>query len=255
MRFGMKNDKQKYDLSSKKLRFLDSSRLFLMRIIAAVFTLAMMVFPATAADTKNRQVQTANNVDGSAFRLITTVAIHEGLQVTEVMYRRYAGQKLKSIGKIVQSVGENKRSLILVTDWDNDGMHEIETVDECGAGPNCTGMIYRIDPRQEKVLEFFKTSTSDVSLIGGYLIEKGRDSCCAWVADAYKLKSGRAEVASSPTFSVLVEYDDDKNRNRPVTCTFYQDKPGGRLIIKPPAKAFLKICRHYGAPYLLKSSH
>ena len=134
MRFGMKNDKQKYDLSSKKLRFLDSSRLFLMRIIAAVFTLAMMVFPATAADTKNRQVQTANNVDGSAFRLITTVAIHEGLQVTEVMYRRYAGQKLKSIGKIVQSVGENKRSLILVTDWDNDGMHEIETVDECGAG-------------------------------------------------------------------------------------------------------------------------
>jgi hypothetical protein len=242
---------QEHMSRENRIKYPNQPRQFVLAIIAAVLSLTLAVMPSNAKDSHSTQVQTANNVDGSAFKLITKASKQAGLQVTEVKYRRSEGAPMKTIGEIFQPVGENIKSMVFVIDWDKDGVHEIETVDECDAGPNCTGMIYRIDPRKEKVVEFFKTSGADVSLINGYLIEKGRDSCCAWGALAFKLNSGRTEVASSPTFSVLVEYDDDKNRSRPVTCTFYQDKPGSRLVIKPPAKAFLKICRHYGAPYKL----
>lgn len=237
-----------------KIIIPDLSRLLLVLSIAAVIFLVMGSFPCYAKDTHSSQVQTATNVDGSAFRLITKSLTKQGLRVTKVMYRQKKGGPMQAIGKIVQLVDENTRSMVFAIDWDKDGMHEIQTVGECDFGPNCSGMIYRIDPRLKKVVEFFKTSGSDVSLIHGHLIEKFRDRCCAWIADAHKLKLGRTEVESVPAFSVLIEYVDDKSRRRPVDCTFYNESSGGRLLIKPPASAFLKICDHYdGAKYFLKS--
>ena len=218
---------------------------------AAVLALMGPMAQAHAIGVPAPKVQTASNVDGSSLRLITNVAKNNSVQITDVLLSTSTGKPVVKIGQVVQLIGDNKRALILLTDWAKEGNHAIETVDECGAGPNCTGIIYRVDAKQQKIVEFFKTSGADVSLIGGYLIEKSRDSCCAWVADAYKLNMNRTQVAVSPAFSVEIAYDEDKSKAKPVTCTFFQHTTKGSLIIKPPGKAFLKICRHYDQDYKL----
>ena len=225
----------------------------IMCFAAAVLALMGPMAQAHATGVPAPEVQTASNVDGSSLRLITNVAKNNSVQITDVLLSTSTGKPVVKIGQVVQLIGENKRALILLTDWAKEGNHAIETVDECGAGPNCTGIIYRVDAKQQKIVEFFKTSGADISLIGGYLIEKSRDSCCAWVADAYKLNMNRTQVAASPAFSVEISYNEDRKNSKPVTCTFYKETTRGRVTIDPPAKAFLKICDHYHEPYL--SSH
>jgi len=218
---------------------------------ATALVLTGIVAQVQAAGAPVAKIQTATNVDGSSLRLITKFGQHNSAQITDVFYSSGTAKPMKKIGQLVQPMGADKRALVFLTDWAKNGNYAVETVDECGAGPNCSGMIYRIDAKQQKVVEFFKTSGSHVSLVGDYLIEKARDSCCAWVADAYKLNQKRTQVATSPAFSVEIAYDEEKNKAKPVTCTFYQQTTKGRLVIEPPAKAFLQICRHYAAPYSL----
>ncbi len=231
-----------------------ASFIALRRLAVSLFLVAA-VFPCSAQEPDSTQTQSTANGDGSAFKLVTQVfKINkvQGRQITTVHFSPAAGLPMQAIGEIVQPAGDNNRAMVFVTDWDKDGMHEIQTVDTCGAGPNCAGAIYRIDARQGRVSEFFKTSGADISLMHGYLIEKSRGSCCAWVVDAYKLRPGGVGVEPGPAFSVLVEHATDKHTKQPVTCVFSQNKPNGRRVMAPPAIEFLSLCELYGKRYQLK---
>ena len=240
-------------LNATRFHFFKAGQILTIKNIlsfaAALLALICLMALAHATGVPAPKVQTARNVDGSSLRLITKVAKNNSVQITDVLFSTGTAKPMVKIGQVVQLMGENKRGLIFLTDWAKEGKHVIETVDECGAGPNCSGMMYRVDAKKQKIVEFFKTSGADVSLIGGYLIEKSRDSCCAWVAHAYKLNMNRTQVAVSPAFSVEIAYDEDKSKAKPVTCTFFQQTTKGPLIIEPPAKSFLKICHHYREPY------
>jgi hypothetical protein len=218
---------------------------------AAAWGITGMLVQIQAEQLDVPKVQTATNADGSLVRIVTQVAKRGALQTTDVLYSPSIGMPMKKIGQVVQPTSEGKRALVFLTDWAKDGTHAIEAVDECGAGPNCSATMYRIDAKQQKLIAFFKINGAEVCRIGGYLIEKSRDSCCAWVADAFKLNRGRTQVAVSPAFSVEISYDDERNTLNPVICTFYKETTKGRLIIDPPDKALLQICRHYGQPYSL----
>ncbi len=220
-------------------------------VAIAVLALMCPMTQALATGGPASKVQTASNVDGSSLRLITKVTKNNSVQITDVLFSTGTSKPMLKIGQVVQLIGENKRALIFLTDWAKEGTYAIETVDECGPGPNCSGIMYRVDSNRHKVVEFFKTSGVEVSLLGGYLIEKARDSCCAWVADAYKLNAMHTQVASSPEFSVQVEYDIDSKQQQ-VTCTFSKETEKGRTVIKPPAKVFLQICRQYGPIFSLQ---
>ena len=142
----------------------------------------------------------------------------------------------------------------LLIGWDRDGNYEVEITSECGAGPNCEGALYRLDKSSGKLIAFFNTAGSDVQLINEHLVESARDSCCSWVANAYKFDAKRYLVKPEPAFTITVEHLGDSRAKSPVMCTFSVEASQGQQIIAPPANSFLRLSRHYGEKYILAKS-
>ena len=195
------------------------------------------------------EVTSATNKDGSAVKIVIRHYSKKDLRKIEVFFRADPDGDMLRIGRFEQVLSSAPLLGAQIIDWDNDGEHEIQVFESCGAAPNCASTIYRIDKKKRALSRLFKSSGSELELIDGYLVESARDTCCSWIFTAHKFVRSRQWVNPKASFSVLVEIGD--KARRAATCTFYIDGPDGRQTLNLPSKAFLKVCNNYGEGYVL----
>jgi len=221
---------------------------YLQVFTAASLTLALSWSSAHAAGSL---IQSAINRDGSELRLVSNINKSEERKSVDVLYRKYTKDPLRLLGNFELPRDSPERGRAHLFDWDRDGNYEVQIISECGAGPNCEGVLYRLDKPSGKLIAFFNTGGADVQLIDGHLVESARDNCCSWVANAYKFDANRYLVKPEPAFTITIEHLGDSRAKAPVMCTFSIETTQGQQIIAPPAKSFLRLCRHYGEKYVV----
>ena len=138
-------------------------------------------------------------------------------------------------------------------DLDEDGIHEIEATGMCGAGPNCAGIVYRLDAASGTFYEFFAGAYAGLSILDGHVVEAGRASCCAWEFHAWPILPGPPpHAADVMALRIVVAMDGEDDT---ADCTFLRqnhDVDGvSEEVVLPPGDAWLKICGHYGPDYRL----
>ena len=215
----------------------------------------LMLFMTTATQAAPSHLwEGAKNRDGSEVKLRTRLDHAAQKKSVDVLYRQASHGPFRSIGRFDLPWDSPPQGRAFLLDWDGDGQHEVQILSDCGDGPNCDGVLYRIRKDGARLEAFFKTAGANVVLIKGHLIETARDSCCAWSATAYVFEPKRYYVNPKPAFSVEMKSSAQEGANDPVTCTFTKATSQGIKVISPPDKAFLKICEHYGPQYKLVGS-
>ena len=158
--------------------------------------------------------------------------------------------------EIEQEVAETPMGHADLVDIDQDGMHEVEVRGMCGAGPNCEGEVYRIDPAMRTLQPFFSGGYYELQVIDGWLVEAGRSSCCSWEFHLWKLDLPRPLPLEYDNMDLMVQVgasgDDDGNVTG-VECTFTRQSGDNSRVVAPPSRALERICEHYGEPYDLTS--
>lgn len=153
--------------------------------------------------------------------------------------------------EVGQEVAETPMGHAALVDIDGDGMHEVEVRGMCGAGPNCEGDVYRIDPRTRKFIHFFSGGYAELQVLDGWLVEAGRSSCCAWEFHGWKLDTATPPLTYD-NMDLLAQVDaggDEAGNVTSVQCTFLRPNGDNRQVVAPPSPALERICEHYGEPY------
>jgi len=196
----------------------------------------------------------AENRDGSVLTVQTECASPE--------MRRYVATLACDGGRtcdrleVTQEVAYNSMGHVDLVDLDQDGMHEVEVRGMCGAGPNCEGDVYRIDPATRTLQHFFSGGYYELQVIDGWLMESGRSSCCSWEFHLWKLDAAHDPPLNYDNMDLMVQVDaggDEEGNVTDVRCTFTRQSGDNRVVVTPPSPALEAICGHYGEPYDLSS--
>jgi hypothetical protein len=132
-------------------------------------------------------------------------------------------------------------------DIDGDGNHEVEVRGSCGAGPNCEGALYRIDPAAGKLRQWFSGGYAQLSVLDGHLLEAGRASCCSWEYHAYRLRDEGVHGYDNMDLMIEVGMDpSDEGENAPARCVFSRPQGDNPGIVMPPNPQWLALCELYG---------
>lgn len=146
--------------------------------------------------------------------------------------------------------GEPLRGADLV-DIDQDGIHEVEVRGPCGAGPNCLGALYRLDPASGRIGLFFSGGYAELQVIDGHLVEAGRASCCSWEFHAGRL-DGRPHVLDGGNMDLLATVGmapGAEDGGESLACAFERRDGDHWTPVAPPGEAWLRLCAWYDAPY------
>lgn len=138
-------------------------------------------------------------------------------------------------------------------DIDGDGFSEVEARGMCGAGPNCLGDLYRLDPATGELHHFFSGGYADLRVIDGHLVESGRASCCAWEHHAWPM-DGPPRLRDYDNMALMITIGADMASDQddaPARCTFSRRNGDNWQVVAPPGAAWLPLCEVYGDDYHL----
>ena len=159
--------------------------------------------------------------------------------------------------QVEQEAASNRMGHADLVDLDQDGMHEVEVRGMCGAGPNCEGDVYRIDPATRTLQHFFSGGYYELQFIDGWLVQAGRSSCCSWNYLMWKLDAVRSLPLGDGNQDLRAQVDGsgatyDEDGRGDAQCTFLQESGDNRVVVAPPSPGLEDmICRHYGEAYRL----
>jgi hypothetical protein len=195
----------------------------------------------------------AENRDGSVITVQTECA--------SPALRRYVATLACEAGRVcdrlelTQEVVYNTMGGAHLVDIDQDGLHEVEVRGMCGAGPNCEGEVYRIDPATMKWQHFFSGGYYELQVIDGWLVEAGRSSCCSWEFHLWRLDAPHQLPLNYDNMDLMVQVgaSGDADTVDGVVCTFLRQSGDNSRVVAPPSRALERICEHYGEPYELTS--
>lgn len=198
------------------------------------------------------QLDEVANRDGSRLRLHVICGPHGEVR-TQVTRAAPGADDFRVVLDDPQAETESAETpvrRVAFTDVDEDGFHDVEVIGMCGAGPNCLGTIYRLEPSSGRFYQFFSGGYADLWIMDGHVVEAGRASCCAWEYHAWPLQPGPPlRVSQQMAFRAVVSVDGERDD---ADCRFLQRMPGGEeTLMLPPGDAWLKICEHYGDGYRL----
>ncbi|MCD9033770.1 hypothetical protein LDO32_18825 [Luteimonas sp. Y-2-2-4F] len=221
--------------------------------LPALALLALAASPVAAADRAGCdrvEVEDIANRDGSRLRLER----HGGCDEASVRaVVRYAPPGSDAFAVALEAPSPDPQEPVRAVrfiDLDADGVHEVEAIGSCGAGPNCAGAVYRLDRPAGVFRPFFEGGYAELTMIDGHVVEAGRASCCAWEYHAWPVEPGPPPRASgSMAFRVVVG---ETGREDGADCAFlHPDGDGGERTMLPPGEAWLRICELYGPDYRL----
>ena len=223
-------------------------------VVALLFCLLAPCAWAEGATCEPGEPARAQNRDGSLLTVQTECASPE--------LRRYVATLTCEAGRVcdrlelTREVLYNSMGHVDLVDLDQDGMHEVEVRGMCGAGPNCEGDVYRIDPATRRFRHFFTGGYYELQVIDGWLVESGRSSCCSWEFHLWKLDAPHDLPLNYDTMDLMVQVGasgDEDGTVTGVTCTFSRQTGDNSVVVAPPSPPLEAICRHYGEAYNLTS--
>lgn len=231
----------------------------LRRFIGLVALGLLPMLAAHADECRPRQEEVVNR-DGSRLHLLAHCAGTDdagdgdgGNSSFEVAYAPPGASRFRTplaIGP--DGMGEPPRHARFV-DLDQDGFFEVEARGMCGAGPNCLGDLYRLDPASGELQHFFSGGYAELQVLDGHLIEGGRASCCAWEYHAWRMDAApRLRHYDNMELMVTVGADPGSDRDdAPARCTFSRRSGDNWRVVAPPGAAWLSLCRTYGDDFHL----
>lgn len=199
--------------------------------------------------------QEAAQPDGSRLRLVVRCAGPDETASPRFEVA-YAGPRSRAFQtRLVLETDDMEEPLrdVRFVDIDDDGFSEVEARGMCGAGPNCLGDLYRLDPATGGFHHFFSGGYADLRVIDGHLVEAGRASCCAWEYHAWPL-DGPPRLRDYDNMALMITVgadlagDDD---DAPARCTFSRRNGDNWQVVAPPGAAWLALCEAYGDDYHL----
>lgn len=226
----------------------------MIRVSACARLLVALLATGSMADARASDLQEQRNGDGSRLRLqLVDLPDPDDAGFVRVLVDYAApGSEdfVRRLDLVADAEGEPLRGANLF-DIDQDGFHEVEVRGLCGAGPNCIGELYRLDPASGTLRLFFSGGYADLWVMDGHLVEAGRASCCSWEFHAWRL-DGRPEVLDMGNMDLLASVGlapDAVDDTAPLACAF-ERRDGQRWTpVAPPNEAWLRLCAWYDAPY------
>ncbi len=236
---------------SRACRWLMSAWLLSSCLIAPAFA------DEDAADCQPRE-QVVVQADGSRLRLAVRCAASgqdEDLPPSrfEVAYAASGSDRFQRRLVLQADAMEEPLRDVEFVDIDGDGFSEVEARGMCGAGPNCLGDLYRLDPASGELHHFFSGGYADLRVIDGHLVESGRASCCAWESHAWPL-DGPPRLRDYDNMALMITIGADMasdSDDAPARCTFSRRNGDNWQVVAPPGAAWLALCEVYGDNYHL----
>lgn len=227
------------------------------RLLAWLLALnALSPLAAHADECRPRQEQAVNR-DGSRLRLSTLcprtdAGEDDGVASFEVAYAAAGESRFReplAIGP--DGIGEPPAHVRFL-DLEQDGFFEVEARGTCGAGPNCLGDVYRLDPVRGHLHHFFSGGYADLQVIDGHLVEGGRASCCSWEYHAWRIDADpRLRDYDNMDLMVTVGADPGSDDGAPARCAFNRRSGDNWQVVAPPGATWLSLCRTYSDDFHL----
>lgn len=216
------------------------------RLVALVLLFASLFAQAESCTISRAK---AVNKDGSSLVLKESNCPDQDQRISKIYYQAGAGLPKRLVLKLHDFISDAPSGGIGFMDLDKDGFYEVSESGMCGAGPNCEGSIYKLAADRRSMFTYFSGGYADLSLIGGYLVEGGRASCCAWEFHLYKSQAKHYPINyDHMVYRVVVSLDAEGEKPK---CTFYRQTGNTERIARPPNKSLLQLCENYGPDYTL----
>ncbi|WP_344758644.1 hypothetical protein [Luteimonas lutimaris] len=197
-----------------------------------------------------RPVEQVRNSDGSVLALATecpTPDLRRHVVTLDCANgRRCDRMELEQPGEYALTGGAR------IIDLGDDGMHEIEVTGSCGAGPNCEGDVYAVDPDAGKLVHLFSGGYSELFTRDGWLVESGRASCCAWEYHLWNLGGNHTlPLGEYDTMDLMVKVGAIMDEEG-FDCVFLRGSGDNWQAVAPPSPALETLCEVYDKDYRLK---
>lgn len=192
------------------------------------------------------------NSDGSIVRLTTTVDANAQQRRFVVDLRSTDHDKAITVLKHVQSLSDAPNGDAALADIDRDGIAELVERRFCGAGPNCSYTIFKIDPETTTATKFFEGGYANIETIGPYLVTTNRSSCCSWIHQIIQPPASMRAINAEDTIATIT-VTAPRNQGDPALCEIRtaQSNQWSTLIDQTPA--LRNLCETFGQRFAIRT--
>ena len=196
------------------------------------------------------------NSDGSELRITQTQCDQQNQRTFLIELRTDPTSPYTTVLQRNQSLSEFPRGFGHLKDIDADGILEYDEVESCGAGPNCSHSIFRIDPKQARAWLLFQGGFFDFRKISDFYVTSGRSSCCSWEHQVYAKPDGESSIVEADLRYLISVSSGHTLRAGTTdqyitTCRISRPKGESWAPVDPESKELLQLCEIYGKDYIL----
>jgi len=212
--------------------------------------LALLLSAKPAVAECHQTVTAQGNTDGSQLRITQSQCDGSGSRRIRVELRPQPSAPYTTVLQRTQSVAAMPRGDVSLRDIDGDGLLEVMERETCGAGPNCTYRIFKVNPSQRRADLFFTGGFFAFRRISGFYVSSGRSSCCSWVHQLYRPPAREGPIQETDLVYRLTVKAPPRGATA-AQCLI--SRPVGRAWVPIDLKdpQLLKLCAVYGDAYVV----
>ncbi|EAU73134.1 hypothetical protein [Synechococcus sp. RS9916] len=218
-----------------------------MRLLLMPAALMALTGAATAGHAGGRPLlQEQRNSDGSWLRLTQLENPATEQRTIRVELRDSDASPYAPVLERHQSLATFPQGRGRLADIDGDGLMEIVETKYCGAGPNCTKTIFKVNPLQRKAWRFLHGGFFSIRRIDNFVVTAGRSSCCSWVHQVYRIPTSEREItAQDLAYDITVSGPIEKDST---TARCWITRPEGEEWVSTdvPHQSLRQLCHFYG---------
>ena len=191
-------------------------------------------------------LQEQRNSDGSWLRLTQLENPATQQRTIRVELRASDASPYAPVLERHQSLATFPQGRGRLADIDGDGLLEVVETEYCGAGPNCTKTIFKVNPLQRKAWRFLHGGFFSIRRIDDFVVTAGRSSCCSWVHQVYRIPTSEREItAQDLAYDITVSGPIEKDSNT-ARCRITRPEGEGWVSTDVPHQSLHQLCHFYG---------
>ena len=218
-----------------------------MRLLLMPAVLMALTSAATAGHAGGQPLlQEQRNSDGSWLRLTQLENPATERRTIKVELRDSNTSPYAPVLERHQSLATFPQGRGHLADIDGDGLLEVVETEYCGAGPNCTKTIFKVNPLQRKAWRFLHGGFFSIRRIDNFVVTAGRSSCCSWVHQVYRIPISEREItAQDLAYDITVSGPIEKDSTT-ARCRITRPEGEGWVSTDVPHQSLRQLCHFYG---------
>ena len=192
------------------------------------------------------QLQEQRNSDGSWLRLTQREESATDLRTIRIELRGSDQSPFTPVLERQQSLATFPHGRGHLEDIDGDGLLEVVETESCGAGPNCTKTIFKVNPRQKKAWRFLHGGFFSIRRIDNFVVTAGRSSCCSWVHQVYRIPTSDREITAQDLAYAITESGPIENNSTTARCRITRPEGERWVNTDVPHQSLRQLCHFYG---------